>query len=106
MTTLSITFHCTLTALENWQQYMDTELLAMIENLMDVEKYIFSEVDTEMIQEGKNFNLLLLFDNEDIRNIFMKNEFVNISERVEIKFGNEVMIFPTFLHLIQYRFGK
>lgn len=103
MTTLSITFHCTETILENWKNYIDTEFLTMIENLMDVEKYIFSEVDTEMIQEGKNFNLLLLFDDEDIRNIFMKNEFVNISERVETKFGNEVMIFPTFLHPIQHR---
>ncbi|WP_153392577.1 DUF4286 family protein [Chryseobacterium vaccae] len=98
MSLLSITFHCTKNNIEEWENYIDETLVLMAENLMDVNKYILSEVHSDYIEEGKNYNLLLMFDNDDLREDFIKSEMVNIAERVEKKFGQEVMIFNTFLN--------
>lgn len=70
----------------------------MIENLLDVEKYILSEVESEMISEGKNTNLLMIFDNEEKRQDFVEIEFTNISEIILKEFGENVMIFKTYLN--------
>lgn len=104
MSVLSLTFHCTASATKEWENYMNDELKLMVENLMDVEKYILSEVESEMINEGKNTNLLLVFDDEDKREDFIGIELKNITERIELKFGNEVMIFKTFLNPNSSRF--
>ena len=98
MSVLSITFHCTKNKIEEWENYVDDTLVLMTENLMDVEKYILSEVHSDFIEDGKNYNLLLIFDNEEKRTEFMESELLNISERIEKKFGQEVMIFNTFLN--------
>lgn len=98
MSMLSITFHCTKENLAEWEIYMNETLVLMAENLMDVNKYILSEVHSDYIDEGKNYNLLLLFDNQEVREDFVKSELQNISERIEMKFGQEVMIFNTFLN--------
>ena len=97
MSVLSITFHNTEKVSKEWEQYVESELHAMVENLMDVEKYLLSEVYSEMISEGKNTNLLLIFDSEEKREDFREIELSNITERIESKFGNEVMIFQTLL---------
>ena len=98
MSVLSITFHCTKDNIEEWENYVDDTLVLMTENLLDVDKYILSEVHSDFIEDGKNYNLLLIFDNEEKRSEFMESELVNISERIENKFGQEVMIFNTFLN--------
>ncbi|MBT2619286.1 MULTISPECIES: DUF4286 family protein [Chryseobacterium] len=98
MSVLSITFHCTKNNLEEWENYMDETLVLMTENLMDVSKYILSEVDSDYIEDGKNYNLLLIFDNDELRTDFIESELLNISERIEKQFGQEVMIFNTFLN--------
>jgi hypothetical protein len=98
MSVISITFHCTKDNLEEWENYMDETLVLMTENLMDVDKYILSEVHSDYIEDGKNYNLLLIFDNDDVREDFIKSEMLNIAEIVEKKFGQEVMIFNTFLN--------
>ncbi|MGG1920199.1 DUF4286 family protein [Chryseobacterium sp.] len=98
MSVLSITFHCTKDNLEEWENYIDETLVLMTENLMDVNKYILSEVHSDFIDEGKNYNLLLIFDNDELREDFIKSELLNISERIEKKFGQEVMVFNTFLN--------
>ncbi len=98
MSMLSITFHCTKDNLAEWEIYMNETVVLMAENLMDVDKYILSEVHSDYIDEGKNYNLLLLFDNQEVREDFVKSELQNISERIEKKFGQEVMIFNTFLN--------
>lgn len=77
---------------------MDETLVLMTENLMDVNQYILSEVHSDYIEEGKNYNLLLIFDNDELREDFIKSEMENITERIEAKFGQEVMIFNTFLN--------
>jgi hypothetical protein len=98
MSVLSITFHTVESELSNWEQYVDTELIELVENLYDVEKYILSQVETEMLTEGKNTNLLLIFDNDQKRKEFTETELLNISERIAARFGETVMIFITELN--------
>ncbi|AZB17011.1 DUF4286 family protein [Chryseobacterium indologenes] len=98
MSVLSITFHCTKDNLEEWENYIDETLVLMTENLMDVNKYILSEVHSDYIDEGKNYNLLLVFDNDELRNDFLESELKNIAERIETQFGQEVLIFDTLLN--------
>lgn len=98
MSVLSITFHCTKDNLEEWENYIDETLVLMTENLMDVNKYILSEVHSDYIDEGKNYNLLLVFDNNELRNDFLESELKNIAERIEAQFGQEVLIFDTLLN--------
>jgi len=104
MSVLSITFHCTKNNIEEWENYVDDTLVLMTENLMDVEKYILSEVQSDYIEDGKNYNLLLIFDHEEKRTDFMESELENISEIIEKKFGQEIMIFSTFLNPKKTRF--
>ena len=104
MSVLSITFHTVESELSNWEQYVDTELILLVENLYDVEKYILSEVETEMLTEGKNTNLLLVFENDAKRQEFTETELLNISERIGNRFGEKVMIFITQLNTKKSRF--
>ena len=104
MSFLSLTFHNTESINKEWENYLGNDLHQMIENLMDVEKYILSEVQSEMINEGKNTNLLLVFDNEEKRDDFIEIELKNITERIESKFGENVMVFTTFLNPKKSRF--
>ena len=104
MSVLSLTFHSTESITKDWENYLENNLHQMIENLMDVEKYILSEVQSEMINEGKNTNLLLVFDSDEKREDFIEIELKNITERIESKFGENVMIFTTFLNPKKSRF--
>ncbi|MBV2166704.1 MAG: DUF4286 family protein [Kaistella sp.] len=104
MSILSLTFHTPANLVASWDEYIETDLENMVENLMDVEKYILSEVESDMISEGKNTNLLLLFDDVEKRQDFLEIEFKNITERIEAKFGQDVMIFETFLNPKKNRF--
>lgn len=104
MSVLSITFHTVESELSNWEQYVDTELIKLVENLYNVEKYILSQVETEMLTEGKNTNLLLVFENDAKRQEFTETELLNISERIGKQFGETVMIFITQLNTKKSRF--
>lgn len=98
MSVLSLTFHSTSNISSSWDQYTENNLFEMIENLMDVENYILSDVESDMINEGKNTNLLLMFDNTEKRQEFIDIELKNITERIEDQFGDEVMVFATLLN--------
>lgn len=104
MSVLSLTFHCTKDHLESWENYVNETLVVMTENLMDVNKYILSEVHSDFIEEGKNYNLLLVFDNDALREDFIKSELENIVERIEKQFGQNVMVFNTLLNPKKTRF--
>lgn len=104
MSVLSLTFHTPEDLCHDWENYMKTDLLAMVENLIDVEKYIVSEVASDMIGEGKNTNLLLIFENEEKRTDFVEIELINITEIIQAKFGQEVMMFETYLNPFSSRF--
>ena len=105
MSVLSLTFHSTSNISSSWDHYTENTLFEMIENLMDVEKYILSEVESDMINEGKNTNLLLVFDNNEKRQDFIEIELQNITERIENEFGDEVMAFVTLLNPKKQRFS-
>ena len=104
MSILSVTFHTVENQLENWNNFIQRDLVQMIDNLYDVEKYILSEVETKMLTEGKNTNLLLVFENQQKREEFVTTELLNISERIFLKFGESVMIFKTDLNPIKQNF--
>lgn len=104
MAILSITFHTPEADLENWNLFVQNELKMMVENLLEVEKYILSEVESDMISEGKNTNLLLIFEDQETQNQFLEIELLNITERIETKFGDRVMVFITKLNEIARRF--
>ena len=104
MSILSLTFHTPADLVASWDEYIKTDLENMVENLMDVEKYILSEVESDMISEGKNTNLLLIFDDIEKRQEFIDIEFKNITERIKAKFGQDVMIFETSLNPKKNRF--
>ena len=103
MSVLSVTFHTIESELQNWSNFVKTDLIKIIENLYDAEKYILSEVETEMLTEGKNTNLLIIFENQQKREEFLSTELVNISERIAQKFGENVMIFVTKLNPFQQK---
>lgn len=100
MSVLSITFHATENVLKDWETYTNSTLKLLIDNFMDVNQYLLSDVDSGMINEGKNYNLLLIFDNESYREQFLANEMLNLEELITAEFGSEVMIFPTLLNPI------
>lgn len=104
MSVLSITFHTTEIISNEWTQYMETQLHQMVENLIDVEKYLLSEVESDMISEGRNTNLLLIFESQEKRQDFIEIELTNITERVLKEFGENVMIFKTHLNPKNSRF--
>ena len=98
MSILSITFHTPDHLLQKWEFFEKNTLENMIDNLIRVEKFILSEVESEMLNEGKNTNLLLIFEDENLRLEFVASEFENIQHHVEKEFGEEVMIFKTYLN--------
>lgn len=104
MSVLSITFHATEAVLPQWENYAENELAQLAENLIDAERYLLSNVHSEMLNEGKNTNLLLVFDNFEKREDFLEIELKNIEERIAQKFGQEVMVFVTQLNPIKTRF--
>ena len=103
MNVLSLTFHAVEHILPEWEKYVDDTLVLMAENLLDADRYILSEVQTDMVNEGKNYNLLLMFENEELINQFLESELVNIEERLETKFGSNVMVFKTLLNPKKFR---
>lgn len=104
MSILSVTFHTVESQLDNWNNFVKRDLVQMIDNLYDVEKYILSEVETKMLTEGKNTNLLLVFENQQKRDEFTSTELLNISERITQNFGENVMIFITNLNPLKQNF--
>lgn len=104
MSILSITFHTIESQLLLWQKFVDEELFHWLEDLNRAEKYILSEVESEMLTEGKNTNLLIIFDQIEKRNDFVQKEFLLLVEKISYRFGDAVMIFKTELNSIKKSF--
>lgn len=104
MSILSITFHTIESQLANWNKFMKDELEKSIDSLPDLEKYILSEVESEMLTEGKNTNLLLVFENIQKRKEFTDTELPKLAEKIASKFGDTVMIFKTELNPLKSNF--
>lgn len=104
MKVLSLTFHSMETIAEAWENFVQNELIEMAESLSDVEKYLISDVETAMISEGKNTNLLLVFGEDASRRNFLENDLQNIALELETTFGSNVLIFDTLLNPIKSNF--
>ncbi|WP_417428886.1 DUF4286 family protein [Halpernia sp.] len=98
MSILSITFHTPEHLLLEWEKFQENSLENLIENLIQVEQFILSEVESDMLHEGKNTNLLLFFDDENLREEFVESELLNLQHHIEKEFGEEVMVFKTYLN--------
>lgn len=100
MAILSITFHTEEQKIVEWNIYLKNELIPDIKTLG--EKHIISEVESDMLSEGKNTNILLLFDNEVDRELFLEQKFPLIAEKTLKNFSDKVLIFNTFLNRITF----
>ena len=98
MSILSITFHTPEHLLSDWEKFQENSLENLIENLIQVENYILSDVESEMLHEGKNTNLLLIFEDENLREEFVESELLNLQHHIEKEFGEDVMVFKTYLN--------
>lgn len=98
MSILSITFHTPEHLLLDWEKFQENTLEHLIENLIQVENYILSEVESDMLNEGKNTNLLLIFEDENLREEFVESELLNLQHHIEKDFGEDVMVFKTYLN--------
>ncbi|SEF50729.1 protein of unknown function [Halpernia humi] len=98
MSILSITFHTPEHLLSDWEKFQENSLENLIENLIQVENYILSDVESEMLHEGKNTNLLLIFEDENLREEFVDSELLNLQHHIEKEFGEDVMVFKTYLN--------
>lgn len=103
MSLLSITFHTIEEQITAWENYTEKHLYNIIETFSGVQKYIFSDVVTEMLSEGKNTNLFLEFSDEASRERFMTSELPFLHENITQKFGDTVMIFITPLNIKKSR---
>lgn len=96
MAILSITFHIDDNKVEEWNNYLNNTLVTEIEKLNKL--FLLSEVDTEMLSEGKNINLLLFFDSPEDRELYLHNTFPSIAQDIISNFQESVLIFKTFLN--------
>lgn len=101
MSILSLTYHCPAVFLSQWEDFLNKNISKMVEHLENVEQYIISEVYSEMINEGKNYNILLIFRNEESREQFLGIDFQKIEQHIKDVFGEEVMSFVTMLNPIK-----
>ncbi|ADQ81489.1 DUF4286 family protein [Riemerella anatipestifer] len=98
MSILSLTFHCEQGSIPEWKTYFNESIINYYRKTQNLKHYIASEVETERLQEGTNFNLLLIFETVEDRTIFIKNELPNITMEVEKIFGERVLVFATLLN--------
>lgn len=98
MSILSITFHTPENLFAKWEIFQEQSLLEIVENYKNVEKYVISEVESELLTEGTNTNLFLIFNNKALKNDFLENDLTKISTLIEAHFGEEVMMFVTHLN--------
>lgn len=99
MAILSITFHTVENTIKEWDNFVKNELIPNIQSFD--KKYILTEVETEMLSEGKNTNLLLFFENQRDRILFLEQTFPLIFHKILSHFQENVLIFKTFLNTIK-----
>ncbi|MCO7318902.1 DUF4286 family protein [Riemerella anatipestifer] len=102
MSILSLTFHCEQGSISEWKTYFKDGIINYHKETLNLKHYIASEVETDRLQEGTNFNLLLIFETIEDRTIFIKNELPNITTEVEKIFSDRVLIFATLLNPTAY----
>lgn len=101
MAILSITFHTEENKIPEWNEYLKKELIPNLESLN--RKYLLSEVETEILTEGKNTNLLIFCKNREDRVLFSEKIYPHFSQKILDKFQEGVLVFKTYLNSIDPR---
>jgi hypothetical protein len=104
MSALSITFHFTEAKIHEWNNNLLHSLESLIKDSLHIKNFIISEVHTEYLNEGKNYNVLLFFDDLSERENFMGGQLASLDQEIEQQFGNEIMLFVTPLNKISSSF--
>lgn len=100
MSILSITFHAVTERITDWEQYLQHHLPIWLPKTPSLQQWYLSEIESEMIQEGKNYNLLLFFHNETERASYISNELPLLGVDIQKTFGTDVMVFESKLNPI------
>lgn len=101
MAILSITFHIEENRIIEWNKYLEDNLIPHIQSLGL--PFLLSNVDTEMLSEGQNNNLLLFFNNREEREIFIQKDFPKLCEPAMQEFQKDIIIFKTLLNSLAKR---
>ena len=104
MSALSITFHFTEAKIHEWNNNLLQSLESLIEDSLHIKNFMISEVHTDYIDEGKNYNVLLFFDDLGERENFMSGQLASLDRAIDEQFGNEIMLFVTPLNKISSSF--
>lgn len=105
MSALSITFHFNENRLQEWNNNLLISLQSLINDTPQVKDFIISEVHTEYIEEGKNYNILLFFSDENARESFLSQQLAMLDQSITQQFGNNIMLFATPLNIIVSNFA-
>lgn len=100
MAILSVSFHATPEKIEDWKVYLQGSVMPWAKNFCGEKRVLLSEIETEVVAEGKNYNLLLFFDNATLRNHFFDEKIALLIKDITATFGNEVVVFPSKLNQI------
>lgn len=104
MNLLSVAFHIEAKALPKWQRFISENWPDLITKLAYFDRYIFSEVESPLIEEGSNYNLLIVFDHQAHKTLFLQQEMAKVVSEIQQHFnGDEVVIFHTSLHPIAHQ---
>jgi len=105
MNILSITFHVEQHIVHLWKDFIQNKILIFIRNNSFTNKYILSEVNNNYQEEGKNYNIILIFCEQKIKNTFCSEELPKLRNIIQNKFPNqEVIIFVTNLEILSQNF--
>lgn len=96
---LSITFHVPYNLAESWGNFRKNILRTWID-LQEI-PYHLTEIESEMVTEGKNTNLILFFENSESRELFFEKKIIKIESTVEGQFSDQVMLFVSKLNPIE-----
>lgn len=97
----SISYHYAPEIKKQWENWKTSHFIPMIENLMDITQYYFSEVQTDFTQDGHTESLLLGFESQDLLQGFIDNELLILEEALQKNFGENVLFMKSQLNVLQ-----
>lgn len=107
MNLLSISFHVEVQVIDHWEILSRDHLSELLKKMKIFTNFIFSTVESAVTGEGRNYNLLLFFDDQKTRNEFHHQGFIELIQLIENDFKKEeVMVFETLIDPVYSSFEK
>lgn len=106
MKLLSLTFHAEESVVAEMKNYLNASLVPHLERGAEPQEFILSEVAHAMVEEGKNFSLILFFEEEARRSRFLQEQLPALADDLLKIFGHQVMIFDTELNPLQWNLSQ